>query len=96
MAATATSASLKNMTSQLTGRFVTPAISATREQFGGGTLTRYRANLVVPEEQRSEVAVLKAPANLFVFQRPNAAAIYERQREVVPRARGCVECQRPG
>ena len=76
-------ASLKNMTSQLTGRFVTPAISATREQFGGGTLTRYRANLVVPEEQRSEVAVLKALANLFVFQRPNAAAIYERQREVV-------------
>ncbi len=74
---------LKNMTSQLTGRFVTPAMLATRERFGEGPLTRYSADLVIPSEQRSEVAVLKALANLFVFQRPQAAAIYSRQQEVV-------------
>ena len=74
---------LKNMTSQLTGRFVMPAMVATRERFGDGPLTRYGADLVVPSQQRSEVAVLKALANLFVFQRPQAAAIYSRQQEVV-------------
>ena len=76
-------AALKNMTSQLTGRFVAPTMAATRERFGDGRLTRYAADVVVPAEQRSEVAVLKALANLFVFQRPQAAAIYARQQEVV-------------
>ncbi|MFA7267316.1 MAG: deoxyguanosinetriphosphate triphosphohydrolase, partial [Candidatus Nanopelagicales bacterium] len=74
---------LKNMTSQLTGRFVMPTMVATRERFGQRPLSRYRADVVVPGDQRSEVAVLKALANVFVFQRPNAAAIYSRQREVV-------------
>ncbi|MEI2728195.1 MAG: deoxyguanosinetriphosphate triphosphohydrolase [Candidatus Nanopelagicales bacterium] len=76
-------AALKNMTSQLTGRFVAPTMAATRERFGDERLTRYAADVVVPAEQRSEVAVLKALANLFVFQRPQAAAIYARQQEVV-------------
>ena len=76
-------AALKNMTSQLTGRFVMPTMAATRERFGQRPLARYRADVVVPADQRSEVAVLKALANVFVFQRPNAAAIYSRQREVV-------------
>jgi dGTPase len=76
-------AALKNMTSQLTGRFVAPTMAATRDRFGTGRLTRYAADVVVPAPQRSEVAVLKALANLFVFQRPQAAAIYARQQEVV-------------
>lgn len=76
-------AALKNMTSQLTGRFVTPAMVATRASFGDRPLTRYRADLVVPDEQRCEVAVLKALSNVFVFQRPNADDIYARQQEVV-------------
>lgn len=76
-------AALKNMTSQLTGRFVMPTMVATRERFGQRPLARYRADVIVPAEQRSEVAVLKALANVFVFQRPNAAAIYARQQEVV-------------
>ncbi len=76
-------AALKNMTSQLTGRFVMPTMAATRERFGDRPLSRYRADVVVPADQRSEVAVLKALSNVFVFQRPNADDIYRSQREVV-------------
>ncbi|MEI6624407.1 MAG: deoxyguanosinetriphosphate triphosphohydrolase [Actinomycetes bacterium] len=74
---------LKNLTSALIGRFVMASLDATREAFGDGELTRYAADLLVPDEQRSEVAVLKALANLFVFQRANADQIHADQRAVL-------------
>jgi dGTPase len=76
-------ASLKNLTSQLIGRFCTAAETATRASYGPSRLTRYAADLVVPREQRLEVAVLKAVANLWVMQRVGAADIYERQQSLV-------------
>jgi dGTPase len=76
-------ASLKNLTSQLIGRFCTAAEIATRASHGGSRLTRYAADLEVPREQRLEVAVLKAVANLWVMQRVGAADIYERQQALV-------------
>jgi dGTPase len=76
-------ASLKNLTSQLIGRFCTAAETATRASYGGARLTRYAADLEVPREQRLEVAVLKAVANLWVMQRVGAADIYERQQALV-------------
>jgi dGTPase len=76
-------AALKNLTSQLIGRFCTAAELETRAGFGGGHLTRYAADLVVPREQRLEVAVLKAVANRWVMQRAGAGPIYARQREVI-------------
>jgi dGTPase len=39
--------------------------------------------LVVPREQRMEVAVLKAIANLWVMQRAGAEPIYLKQREII-------------
>jgi len=74
---------LKNLTSSLIGRFVQPSIDATRERFGDRPLQRYAADLIVPQDRRSEVAVLKSLANLFVFQRDNSAAVYQRQQEVI-------------
>ncbi len=76
-------AGLKNLTSQLVGRFVVAALAATREQFGTGQLNRYNADLIVPEQQRHEVAVLKALANVYVFQRWDAAAVLADQRQVI-------------
>ncbi len=76
-------AALKNLTSQLIGRFCTAAETETRAAFGGGHLTRYAADLVVPREQRLEVAVLKAVANRWVMQRAGAEPVYARQREVI-------------
>jgi dGTPase len=76
-------ASLKNLTSQLIGRFCTAAELATRAAFGDGHLTRYAADLVVPRDQRLEVAVLKAVANRWVMQRAGAESVYSGQRELV-------------
>jgi dGTPase len=76
-------AALKNLTSQLIGRFCTAAEQATRERHGDGRLTRYAADLVVPREQRLEVAVLKAVANRWVMQREGAESVYTDQREIV-------------
>lgn len=76
-------AALKNLTSYLIGRFCQAADSATRAEFGDGPLTRYRANLLVPQEIRDEVAMLKAMAMLYVMQRRGAEAIYAEQRTII-------------
>lgn len=76
-------AALKNLTSQLIGRFASAAERDTRARWGDGRLTRYAANLEVPREQRLEVAVLKAVANLWVMQRAGAEDVYSRQRQVI-------------
>jgi len=76
-------AALKNLTSQLIGRFCRAAETATREAYGGGRLTRYAADLVVPRERRIEVAVLKAVANRWVMRREGAVEVYARQRDIV-------------
>ncbi len=76
-------AALKNLTSQLIGRFAGAAEAATRSASGDGRLTRYGADLVVPREQRLEVAVLKAIANRWVMQRAGAESVYSDQRELV-------------
>jgi dGTPase len=76
-------AALKNLTSQLIGRFASAAERDTRGRWGAGHLTRYAATLEVPREQRLEVAVLKAVANLWVMQRDGADDVYSRQRQVI-------------
>lgn len=76
-------AALKNLTSYLIGRFCQAADSATRAEFGEGPLTRYGANLLVPQDVRDEVAVLKAMAMLYVMQRAGAEAVYAEQRRVI-------------
>ena len=68
-------ARLKDLASQLVGRFALAAESATRDLFGDGPLTRYNGNLVVPRAQRIEVAILKSIATYYVI---NAAASQER------------------
>lgn len=76
-------ANLKNLTSQLIGRFCQAAHSATQAEFGDGPLTRYSANLIIPADAREEVAVLKSMAALFVMRRHGADAVYAEQREII-------------
>jgi dGTPase len=76
-------AALKNATSQLIGRFCQAAEEATREMFGGGQLTRYDADLVVPRATRLECEVLKAVTARYVMEREPATSRYAEQREVV-------------
>jgi dGTPase len=74
---------LKNATSSLIGRFCRAAETATRELYGAGPLSRYDADLVVPEAARAECAVLKAITAVFVMNRPGVQAIQQRERQVV-------------
>jgi dGTPase len=76
-------ARLKDATSQLIGRFCLAAEGATREAYGGGRLTRYVAELVVPWETRLECAVLKAVADRYVMQRAEQERLRAEQRVVV-------------
>jgi dGTPase len=71
-------ARLKDLASQLVGRFAVAAESATREQYGDGPLTRFSASLIVPRAQRIEVALLKSIATYYVI---NASASQERYAE---------------
>ncbi|MFF2923468.1 deoxyguanosinetriphosphate triphosphohydrolase [Streptomyces celluloflavus] len=76
-------ARLKDATSQLIGRFCLAAETATRAAWGTGRLTRYGAELVVPDETRLECAVLKAVADRYVMQRPDQEALRVDQRIVI-------------
>ncbi|MEV8086098.1 deoxyguanosinetriphosphate triphosphohydrolase [Streptomyces nigra] len=76
-------ARLKDATSQLIGRFCLAAEGATRAAYGGGRLTRYAAELVVPRAARMECAVLKAVADRYVMQRAEQERLRADQRVVV-------------
>ncbi|MFN8125638.1 MAG: deoxyguanosinetriphosphate triphosphohydrolase [Candidatus Nanopelagicales bacterium] len=76
-------AQVKRMTSELIGRFSTAAEHATRERFGPDPLSRYSADLIVPEEIRHEVGVMKAVAATYVMLRSGAETEYARQRELL-------------
>jgi dGTPase len=74
---------LKKFTSYLIGRFCVSAQIATQMAFSLSPLTRYSATLVVPDEVRNEVAVMKAITVQFVMGRSGAEREYERQRQVI-------------
>lgn len=76
-------AALKNMTSQLIGRFCDSALALTRAAYGSAPLTRYAGEVMVPEETVMEIAVMKGLATTFVMTTDHRQPIYERQREVL-------------
>ncbi len=74
---------LKAFTSHLIGRFCASAQVATQVAHGPGPHRRYDADLVVPDEVRAEVAVMKAVAVAYVMQRAGADDEYARQQRVI-------------
>jgi dGTPase len=76
-------AALKDMTSQLIGRFTGAVEDATRQQHGGGVLTRYAADVEVPRPTQVEIAVLKGVAAVWVMTAASRQPIYLRQREIL-------------
>ena len=76
-------ARLKDLASQLIGRFAQAAEVATGEKYGDGDLTRYNANLVVPREQRVEVALLKSMAGHYVINADDSQIRYAGQQKLL-------------
>jgi dGTPase len=76
-------AALKDMTSRLIGHFVRAVEDATRAAYGPGDLTRFRADLVIPDDARAECAVLKAVANHYVMTTNERLTALAGQRDVV-------------
>ncbi|PPI55102.1 deoxyguanosinetriphosphate triphosphohydrolase [Rathayibacter toxicus] len=76
-------ARLKNLTSQLIGRFAAAATAATREAYAHPDLARFGGHVVVPREQQAEIAVLKGIVAAFVMSRNARQPIYAQQREVL-------------
>jgi dGTPase len=73
-------AALKDLTSQLIGRFCLAAEVATRATSGSGRLTRYAADLAVPADTRAEIVVLKSVAAHFVMDTEERRAAQLAQR----------------
>jgi dGTPase len=76
-------ATLKDTTSQLIGRFARAAQVATREVYGPGPLTRYGADLIVPDATTAEILVLKGLAVAYVMAPRELEPLYQRQREIL-------------
>ena len=87
-----TVAALKNLTSELIGRFCVAAQQDTLAAAGPtGPLTRYAAGLIVPRRQRLECALLKAIAAHYVMARAGVVAAQARERELLTELAFAVE-----
>ncbi|SIT74319.1 deoxyguanosinetriphosphate triphosphohydrolase [Microbacterium sp. RU33B] len=78
-------ARLKNLTSDLIGRFARAATTATRESYDAPALTRYRAHVVVPRVIEAEMAVLKGIIGAYVVSIDGRKELYKEQRKVLKR-----------
>ncbi|WP_249666323.1 deoxyguanosinetriphosphate triphosphohydrolase [Nocardioides faecalis] len=75
-------AALKNLTSDLVGRFCGAVQEATFAA-GEAPFVRYRADLVVPADTWAEITVLKGIAAHYVMQDASRIRLQERQRELL-------------
>jgi len=92
-------AALKNLTSELIGRFCRSAQQATLASGPAARqarLTRYAADLVVPRRQRLECALLKGVTAQYVMSRAGAAENQARERELIAELAAAVRAGAPG
>lgn len=74
---------MKDLTSQLIGRFCGAAISATRQEYGPQPLGRYLANLIIPPSVLAEIQFLKGVAVNFVMGPREQDPVYYQQRTII-------------
>ncbi len=75
-------AALKNLTSDLIGRFCGSAQAATFAAYDG-PIGRYAADVVVPRQTATEIAVLKGIAAHWVMKAEDRLRLMERERAVI-------------
>jgi putative dGTPase len=76
-------AALKDLTSELIGRFSNATVAATRQVAGDQPLGRYLAELVVPANTRAEIQVLKGMAVHYVMSPRESEPVYYQQRTLL-------------
>ncbi|MFC5220993.1 deoxyguanosinetriphosphate triphosphohydrolase [Bifidobacterium leontopitheci] len=76
-------AQLKNITSDLIGRFAWSVEQATRDVYGTGPLTRYSANVVIPDCTAYEIVALKGIAVHFVMAPGEREPMHREERRIV-------------
>jgi dGTPase len=87
-------AALKNLTSDLIGRFCGAVQTATFAA-DPGPFVRYHADLVVPATTTLEIAVLKGVAAHYVMQAEDRVAVMARQRELLAELVAALERRGP-
>lgn len=75
-------AAIKNLTSDLVGRFC-GSVQAATFAASDGPFVRHRADLVVPRETQIEIGILKGVAAHYVMQAQDRVDLMERQRELM-------------
>ena len=88
-------ARLKNLTSQLIGRFAHSAVHATRHAHPQGSLVRFGADVVVPRNTQAEIAVLKGIVAANVMSTQARKPLYTRQREILATLADSIYAQGP-
>lgn len=76
-------AEMKDLTSQLIGRFISGATDATQARYGQVPLCRYEADLVVPADVEAEIALLKGIAVHYVMSPRESEPLYYQQRTII-------------
>lgn len=76
-------ANLKDLTSQLVGRYALAAERETRAKFGDGDLVRYEADLIVPRAHRVEISLLKAISAHYIILAEESQDRYAQQRAII-------------
>ncbi|NEG88419.1 deoxyguanosinetriphosphate triphosphohydrolase [Bifidobacterium aerophilum] len=76
-------AQLKNITSDLIGRFSWSVEQATRDTYGDGPLARYGANVVIPDETSYEIVALKGIAVYFVMAPNEREPMHQEERRII-------------
>jgi dGTPase len=88
-------AAVKNLTSELIGRFCGAAERATRPA-GHPPVRRYGADLAVPRPERLECALLKGVTAYYVMSRSGVAAAQAREREILTELAAAIASRAPG
>ena len=75
--------SLKNLASDLIGRFVSQTIDSIVDSSPGASLVRFGSRLQIPANVKTEIAVLKGIVSAFLMSHESRKPIYEWQRELL-------------
>ena len=74
---------LKNLTSQLIGRFAGRSTAATREAYPAEALARFGGSVVVPRPVQAQIAVLKGVVAAYVMASDSRQPLYVEQRAIL-------------